>query len=82
MTVSLVLVLRIVSWQFLEIHFRPDTMGPTPCTRHSVGEVDYIVKTPDRCKNRQLCHVNMLNEYVDRNESGMAKPVCLELYGL
>ena len=40
-----------------------------------VGEVDYIVKTPDRHKNRQLCHVNMLKEYVARNESGMAKPV-------
>ena len=25
-----------------------------------VGEVDYIVKTPDRRKSRQLCHINML----------------------
>ena len=44
-----------------------------------VGEVDYIVKTPDRPKNRQLCHVNMLKEYVDRNESSMAKAVCYVL---
>ncbi|KAK4312189.1 hypothetical protein Pmani_016345 [Petrolisthes manimaculis] len=28
-----------------------------------VGEVDYIVKTPDRRKSHQLCHVNMLKQY-------------------
>ena len=41
-----------------------------------VGEVDYIVKTPDRRKSRQLCHINMLKEYVDRNNDSSAKPVC------
>ena len=41
-----------------------------------VGEVDYIVKTPDRRKSRQLCHINMLKEYVDRNDDGSVKPVC------
>ena len=41
-----------------------------------VGEVDYIVKTPDRHKSRQLCHINMLKEYVDRNDDSSAKPVC------
>ena len=40
-----------------------------------VGEVDYIVKTPDRRKSRQLCHINMLKEYIDRNDNN-AKPVC------
>ena len=41
-----------------------------------VVEVDYIVKTPDRRKSRQLCHINMLKEYVDRNDDGKEKPVC------
>ena len=35
-----------------------------PYTKEStVGEVDYIVKTPERRKGRQLCHINMLKEY-------------------
>ena len=41
-----------------------------------VGEVDYIVKMPDSHKSRQLCHINMLKEYVDRNDDGSVKPVC------
>ena len=45
-------------------------------TDSKVSEVDYIVKTPDRRKNRQLCHINMLKEYVDRNDDGSVKPVC------
>jgi len=41
------------------------------------GDVDYVVITPDRRKSRQLCHVNMLKEYVDRNQTDdVAKPVC------
>ena len=49
-----------------------------PYTEESkVGEVDYIVKTPDRHKSRQLCHINILKEYVDRNDDGIVKPVCL-----
>jgi len=40
------------------------------------GEVNYIVKTPGRRKSRQLCHVNMLKEYIERSDSGMAKPIC------
>ena len=28
-----------------------------------VGDLDYIIKTPDRRKKRQLCHVNMLKRY-------------------
>ena len=39
-------------------------------------EVDYIVKTPDRRKSRQLHHINMLKEYVDRGDDGIVKPVC------
>ena len=28
-----------------------------------INDVDYIVSTPDRRKQRQLCHINMLKEY-------------------
>ena len=41
-----------------------------------MGEVVYIVKTPDRRKGRQLYHINMLKEYVYRNDDGSVKPVC------
>ena len=48
-----------------------------PCEVESkVGEVDYIIKTPGRRKSRQLCHINMLKEYVERSDSGIPKPVC------
>ena len=33
-----------------------------------VSSVDYVVKTPDRRKPTQLCHINMLKAYHDRNE--------------
>ena len=41
-----------------------------------VGEVDYVVKTPDRRKSRQLCLINMLKQYIDRNDDNSEKPVC------
>jgi hypothetical protein len=34
-----------------------------------LSDVNYIVKTPDRRKNSQVCHINMLKRYVDRNDS-------------
>ena len=47
-----------------------------PCEVESkVSELDYVVKTPGRKKQTQLCHANMLKEYVDRNESGTVKPI-------
>lgn len=36
--------------------------GPYVVERR-VGETDYLVKTPDRRKTHQLCHVNMLKKY-------------------
>ena len=43
----------------------------------NLREMNYVVKTPDRRKSRQLCHVNMLKEYIDRNQNNdNAKPVC------
>ena len=30
-------------------------------------DLNYIITTPDRRKQKQLCHINMLKEYVDRD---------------
>ena len=40
-----------------------------------VGEVDYVVKTPDRQKKKRLCHVNMLKPYVRREDGITGQPV-------
>ena len=32
---------------------------------------NYIITTPDRRKQKQLCHINMLKEYVDRDSSNV-----------
>ena len=33
-----------------------------------ISDVNYIVKTPGRRKERQLCHINMLKEYKERSD--------------
>ena len=33
------------------------------------NDLNYIVNTPGRRKNKQMCHVNMLKEYFDRDSS-------------
>ena len=30
------------------------------------NDLNYVIVTPDRCKNKQLCHVNMLKSYYER----------------
>ena len=43
-----------------------------PCViDKKVGDVDYIVLTPNRRKQTQLCHVNMIKEYHERPDSGV-----------
>ncbi|XP_068241007.1 protein NYNRIN-like [Palaemon carinicauda] len=37
-----------------------------------LSELDYVVGTPDRGKEHQVCHVNMMKPYVVRNTSGNA----------
>ena len=37
-----------------------------------VSDLNYIITTPDRRKQKQLCHINMLKEYVDRDSSNVA----------
>lgn len=38
-----------------------------PCVvSQKIGELNYVVETPDRKKKKQLCHVNMLKPYYER----------------
>ena len=34
-----------------------------------LSDVNYIVNTPGRRKQKQLCHINMLKKYMDRDSS-------------
>ena len=36
------------------------------------SDLNYIIITPDRRKQKQLCHINMLKECVDRDSSNVA----------
>ena len=41
-----------------------------PYTVHKkINDVNYIINTPGRRKQKQLCHINMLKEYIDRDNS-------------
>ena len=35
------------------------------------SDLNYIITAPDRRKQKQLCHINMLKEYVDRDSSNV-----------
>ncbi|XP_077993259.1 uncharacterized protein LOC144447231 [Glandiceps talaboti] len=43
--------------------------------KSKINDVNYIVKTPGRRKESQLCHINMLKEYVERDENSKSKSV-------
>ena len=34
----------------------------------NISEVNYVVLTPDRRKEKQLCHINMLKPYIERED--------------
>ena len=38
------------------------------------SDLNYIINTPGRRKNKQMCHINMLKEYFDR-DSSISKPI-------
>ena len=38
------------------------------------SDLNYIINTPGRRKNKQMCHVNMLKEYFD-GDSSISKPI-------
>ncbi|XP_076047311.1 uncharacterized protein LOC143028834 [Oratosquilla oratoria] len=40
-----------------------------------VGELNYIVATPDRRRNQQLCHINMLKLYREREQNPVGETV-------
>ena len=53
--------------------------GPYTVDR-KISDVNYIVHTPERQKSKQLCHINMLKKYVNRDSSlecsvGLVTPV-------
>ena len=41
----------------------------------TLSDVNYVVVTPDRRKQTQLCHVNMLKPYVERSRDPVLPPV-------
>ena len=41
--------------------------------KEKVSDLNYIVGTPDRRKNSQLCHINMLISYVNRDKSNFVQ---------
>ena len=49
-------------------YFGPYTMDK------KTSDLNYIINTPGRHKNKQMCHVNMLKEYFDR-DSSISKPI-------
>ena len=57
--------------QYLADLYRQDILDPTLLTR---SDLNYIINTPGRRKNKQMCHVNMLKEYFDR-DSSISKPI-------
>ena len=67
-----VLVLLPVHGQPLQAHY----CGPYTIER-KVNEVDYIVKTPGRQKERRMCHVNMLKLYHGREAFDLSGVVAL-----
>ena len=45
-------------------------LGPYTVEKQA-SDLNYIITTPDRRKQKQLCHINMLKEYVDRDSSNV-----------
>ena len=60
-----VLILLPVTGKPLQARFH----GPYVVSK-KVGELNFIVRTPDRRKETQLCHVNMMKPYIERESVG------------
>ena len=50
---------------FLVSHYGPYTVDK----KLKLSDVNYTVNTPGRCEQKQLCHINMLKKYIDRDSS-------------
>ena len=57
-----VLVLLPVQGNVLQARYH----GPYKVLK-TVGDLDYVIETPDRRKSTQLCHVNMVKPYFERD---------------
>ena len=44
-----------------------------------LSDLNYVLVTPDRRKQRQLCHINMLKEYLDRSNSTTVHPISVNV---
>ena len=51
-------------------HLQARYFGPY-IVKEKVSDLNYIFNTPDRCKNTQLCHINMLKSYVNRDKNNV-----------
>ena len=43
-------------------------MIPSYIVTKRVGNLNYIIHTPDRCRTQCLCHINMLKKYCERGD--------------
>ena len=59
-------LLPIPGWPLQARYFGPYNV------EKSASDLNYIITTPDRRKQKQLCHINMLKEYFDRDSSNVS----------
>ena len=45
----------------------------------NLSDLNYIVHTPGQREQKQLCHINMLKEYFDRNSSPTSVSVVINV---
>ena len=50
--------------------------GPYVVTK-KIGELDYVIATPDRCKAQRLCHINMLQKYHGKETDSVVATDCV-----
>jgi len=50
--------------------------GPYVVTK-KIGELDYVIATPDRRKAKRLCHVNMLKKYHGKETDSVVAAACV-----
>ncbi|KAJ8035392.1 hypothetical protein HOLleu_22614 [Holothuria leucospilota] len=63
-----VLVFLPVSGQPLQARFQ----GPYVIER-KVSDTDYVILTPDKCKSKRVCHINMMKRYYEREDCDISK---------
>ena len=56
---------------------QPRYFGPY-IVKEKVSDLNYILSTPDRRKNTQLCHINMSKSYINRDKHNVVR--CANIY--